>query len=239
MPLDTPLDAPHELHTRAPRDDDVAFLEETEYTQLMSIFKIQRKMVRGGGTSQLEGFTYVRNLLAEIRKANEDAQQVIWMGRTLLRIRRQFLPRNLNFAGKVFGGDILTMLDRAAVACAARVLNGPCVTRRVHTLAFWEPVEAQIALQVEALVVAVRKAVVCVSVRAVLDHRHDGMDLTPSHAGIFLIVPLLKNDASPAEGISGIGVAVPDSTDDEFSTEFYRALAVCSPDDFFDEPLKM
>lgn len=58
--------------------------------------------------------------------------------------------RDLIFGGVVFGGDILSSLDRLAVSYAARLLNKACVTHRAQCLLFWIPVEPIIALQINA-----------------------------------------------------------------------------------------
>lgn len=228
----------HDAHSAAPVTPDLAISTSTDAGQFAAILKSERHVLRGHNSFSPSMSGHVADIYSQLRESAHHARCIVPASGTRIRIRKQFLPRNLNFGGVVFGGDILSSLDRLAVSCAARLLNTACVTRRVRCLSFWKPVEPRIALQIDATAIATGPSVVCVLVRAVVDHRHDGIEMTPSHAGVFLVVPLLK-DSKPNEIIPDIAVLPASSMHDEHGEEFYRAIAICLPDDFEDDPLEI
>lgn len=121
------------------------------------------------------------------------------MERTTLMLRQQFLPRHINYAGIVFGGDILRTLERAATASAARLFppHVPTVTRAVRALVFLRPVEPKQLMHVEATVVATWAACVCVMVRASVDDAFK-RTLLPCHAGVFFVTADSGGETEPA-----------------------------------------
>jgi acyl-CoA hydrolase len=50
------------------------------------------------------------------------------------------MPHMANNLGNVFGGVILSLIDRAAAVAAARHARGPCVTVAVERVEFREPI---------------------------------------------------------------------------------------------------
>lgn len=51
------------------------------------------------------------------------------------------IPAYANFGGKIHGGIILSLMDKAAYACAAKHAGGYCVTVSVESVNFRAPVE--------------------------------------------------------------------------------------------------
>ena len=50
------------------------------------------------------------------------------------------MPHQVNNLGHVFGGELLSMVDRAAAVCAMRHASGPCVTVSIDRVDFVEPI---------------------------------------------------------------------------------------------------
>ena len=50
------------------------------------------------------------------------------------------MPHQVNNLGHVFGGEILSMVDRAAAVSAMRHAGGPCVTVSIDRVDFVEPI---------------------------------------------------------------------------------------------------
>lgn len=226
----------NDAHFAAPVTPDVSI--NSDAAQFAAVLKSERYVLRGHDSFPPSMSGHVADIYSHLRDNAQHARCTVPASGTRIRIRKQFLPRNLNFRGVVFGGDILSSLDRVAVSCATRLLNTACVTRRVRCLSFWKPIEPRIALQIDATAVATGPSVVCVFVQTLVDHRHDGVDMIPSHAGVFLVVPLLK-DSQSYDKTPDIAVLPASSMNEEHGEEFYRAIAICSPGDFEDTGLKM
>ena len=50
------------------------------------------------------------------------------------------MPHQVNNLGHVFGGELLSMVDRAAAVAAMRHAGGPCVTVSIDRVDFKEPI---------------------------------------------------------------------------------------------------
>lgn len=50
------------------------------------------------------------------------------------------MPNQVNNLGPIFGGEILSMVDRAAAVAAMRHAGGPCVTVSIDRVDFKEPI---------------------------------------------------------------------------------------------------
>lgn len=195
--------------------------------KLLSTFKLKRRLgdITDAHTlhSLLPPTTTTRHpLLDRLEQATTERHaSSVPIGATRITVRKQFLPRHLNYAGVVFGGDILTTLDRVAVACASRLTHVPMATSRILSLTFKQPVQLRQALHVTACVVTswrgqalaedqdqdrdrggdgdgshVSSAAAVVVVRTFVDDRHDGSAMKAGHAGVFLLTSLPSSGKS-------------------------------------------
>lgn len=108
---------------------------------------------------------------------------------TLVELRKQYLPRHENFGGIVFGGDLLMLLERAALYCGRRFCgndNISCV--RMHSIHFRLPIEPTFLLVTRARVVHIGKYVMDVEVVVSIDRTHEGLGMQVSHTGYFSVV---------------------------------------------------
>lgn len=163
----------------------------------------------------------------------------VCINRTTITIKKQFMPRHLNFAGIVFGGDILQTLESAATTAAGRLLStkGTPVTARIRSLIFIRPVKPKQLMIVQASVVASWSSTVCVMIRASVDDPFD-KTILPSHAGVFFITNNFQNDQVDSNDRVSCGVRVrvdegpdgnsKDETQDQLIMDKAIAMAVAS-----------
>lgn len=62
------------------------------------------------------------------------------------------LPTHANFGGKIHGGNILSLIDQIAFACACKHSGHYCVTASVDIVDFLSPVEVGDLLTMKASV---------------------------------------------------------------------------------------
>ena len=63
--------------------------------------------------------------LAPGDRFNMDHLEYVKSSDTTITLRKNFLPRALNAAGTIFGGDLLEWMDSAATACASHFTRNP------------------------------------------------------------------------------------------------------------------
>jgi acyl-CoA hydrolase len=118
---------------------------------------------------------------------NRDKRE--WLGpeETLVRVRRMFMPRNLNVMGTIFGGDILLWMDRVATY-AARLFtrNRHVVTLAMNRLLFKQPIFATDLVEMTARVVYVRRFTLEVEIEVRL--LRAGGEQVDSHSGFFTVL---------------------------------------------------
>ena len=94
----------------------------------------------------------------------EDAERVstkfkdrLTMNESTLRLRKNFLPRNLNGLGTIFGGDLLEWMEGAAHLCASNFTrNSHVITIAMDKVLFKVPISVHHLLELTARVVYCR-----------------------------------------------------------------------------------
>ncbi len=120
-----------------------------------------------------------------------DSKDVLPAASGVLVVSKQYLPRHQNFAGAVFGGDLLETTTRVASYAAARLSRGLCTSPQCIALKYFSFVKPMMPLnlwRITARVAAIRGAVIYVEVRADIDENHDGKVMTRSHDGLFAML---------------------------------------------------
>ncbi len=85
-------------------------------------------------------------------------------------ITELMMPGHVNNLGHVFGGVILSLVDRAAGVAAMRHAGQPCVTVAINKVEFREPIYAGELVMCTARVVYVGRTSMEVEVKVVAEH---------------------------------------------------------------------
>lgn len=109
----------------------------------------------------------------------------------VLVVSKQYLPRHQNFAGAVFGGDLLETTTRVASYAALRLSRGQSTSAQCIALKYFSFLKPMLPLylwRITARVAAIRGAVVYVEMRAEIDAGHTEKDLQRSHDALFAML---------------------------------------------------
>jgi acyl-CoA hydrolase len=139
----------------------------------------------------------------EVEAISTKHRDSITMEESTIRLRKNFLPRNLNGIGTIFGGDLLAWMESAAVLCASNFTrNSNVVTIAMDRVFFKTAIQVDHVLELTARVVYCRKHTLQVetTVTAILPGWSSGVsgsaavdparkaDKTFSHTGYFTIL---------------------------------------------------
>lgn len=88
----------------------------------------------------------------------ENVPETLRYDDTAVYLRKNFLPRNLNALGTVFGGDLLEWMELGATACASNFTRNPhVITIAMDNIFFHKPILPRHLLELTAKVVYLRK----------------------------------------------------------------------------------
>lgn len=145
--------------------------------EILQWMKKQRKVLEDVGVTEL----------GQMAERNAERGK-IRLGQ-VVRIRKQFLPANLNMAGVVFGGDLLGLMERIACVCGERIVKrGEVRVVGIRSLSFWRPVVLENVLEVEGRVVVAGGGLLGVVVRTWMEQGEDGKERVMGHSGVFHLV---------------------------------------------------
>ena len=91
------------------------------------------------------------------------------------------MPNQVNHLGHVFGGELLSMVDRAAAVCAMRHASGPCVTVSIDRVDFVEPIYTGELVTCKARVNFVGRTSMEIGVRVVAENLITGEKRTRAY----------------------------------------------------------
>jgi uncharacterized protein (TIGR00369 family) len=90
-------------------------------------------------------------------------------------ITELMIPSYANFGGKIHGGIILSLMDKAAYACAARHSNSYCVTVSVDAVDFLQPVEVGDMVSLHASVNYVGRTSLVIGIKVIAENVKTGV----------------------------------------------------------------
>ncbi len=89
-------------------------------------------------------------------------------------ITELMIPSYANFGGKIHGGILLSLMDKAAYACAAKHAAGYCVTVSIDNVEFRAPVEVGNLVSLNASVNYVGRTSLVVGIKVVAENIETG-----------------------------------------------------------------
>ncbi len=89
-------------------------------------------------------------------------------------ITELMIPAYANFGGKIHGGQILSLMDKVAYACAAKHAGGYCVTVSMNAVDFLAPVEVGDLVHLHASVNYVGKSSIVIGIKVIAENIHTG-----------------------------------------------------------------
>jgi uncharacterized protein (TIGR00369 family) len=85
------------------------------------------------------------------------------------------IPAYANFGGKIHGGILLSLMDKAAYACAAKHAGGYCVTVSVENVDFKEPISVGELVSIHASVNYVGRTSMVIGMRVTAENVETGL----------------------------------------------------------------
>ena len=102
------------------------------------------------------------------------------------------IPAYANFGGKIHGGILLSLMDKAAYACAAKHAGGYCVTVSVENVDFKEPVSVGELVSIHASVNYVGRTSMVIGMRVTAENVETGL-VKHTNTSYFTMVAKDKN----------------------------------------------
>src|ERR1700709_2535862 len=87
-------------------------------------------------------------------------------------ITELMIPSYANFGGKIHGGILLSLMDKAAYACASKHSSGYCVTVSVDTVDFLQPIEVGELVALNATVHYVGNSSMVIGIKVISENVH-------------------------------------------------------------------
>ena len=106
-------------------------------------------------------------------------------------ITELMIPAYANFGGKIHGGILLSLMDKAAYACASRHAGTYCVTVSVDTVNFLQPVEVGELVSLKASVNYVGTSSLVVGIKVIAENIRTG---TIKHTNTSYLTMVAKSD---------------------------------------------
>jgi len=106
-------------------------------------------------------------------------------------ITELMIPSYANFGGKIHGGILLSLMDKAAYACASKHAENYCVTVSVDTVDFLQPVEVGELVSLKARVNYVGNTSLVIGIKVIAENVKQGM---VKHTNTSYFTMVAKND---------------------------------------------
>ncbi|SFG66623.1 acyl-CoA thioesterase [Pontibacter chinhatensis] len=111
------------------------------------------------------------------------------------------IPSYANFGGKIHGGILLSLMDKAAYACAAKHAGNYCVTVTVEGVHFLQPVEVGELVSLKASVNYVGNTSLMVGIRVIAENVKTGK-IKHTNTSYFTMVAKGEDDKpTPVPGL--------------------------------------
>jgi acyl-CoA thioesterase YciA len=110
-------------------------------------------------------------------------------------VRTMPQPADMNGNGDIFGGWVLSQMDVAGGALAARVAKGRVATVAITAMTFVEPIKVGDMVSIYGEVEKIGRTSITIGLETVVQRRHDSIDIRVTH-GTFVFVAI-DEDGKP------------------------------------------
>eukprot|EP00277_Geminigera_cryophila_P008288 CAMPEP_0179405998 /NCGR_PEP_ID=MMETSP0799-20121207/624_1 /TAXON_ID=46947 /ORGANISM="Geminigera cryophila, Strain CCMP2564" /LENGTH=189 /DNA_ID=CAMNT_0021176961 /DNA_START=393 /DNA_END=959 /DNA_ORIENTATION=- len=142
---------------RRPAQVDQIKLKSEEEMKISNYIK-SRQLLTHTYIKEQEALEHSEMSLEEIEKVSTKFRDNISMEESTILLRKNFLPRNLNGIGTIFGGDLLEWMEGAAILCASNFTrNSHVVTIAMDRVLFKTAIRVEHVLELTARVVYCRE----------------------------------------------------------------------------------
>jgi uncharacterized protein (TIGR00369 family) len=116
-------------------------------------------------------------------------------------ITELMIPSYANFGGKIHGGILLSLMDKAAYACASKHSSGYCVTVSVDTVDFLQPIEVGELVALIASVHYVGNSSMVIGIKVVAENVHTS---TVRHTNTSYFTMVSKDETDKLKKVPGL-----------------------------------
>ena len=106
-------------------------------------------------------------------------------------------PSDMNGNGDIFGGWVLSQMDTAGGALAARVAKGRVATVAITAMTFVEPIKVGDWVSIYGEVSKIGRTSITIDLETMVQRRHDAAEIQVTH-GTFVFVAI-DDDGKPRE----------------------------------------
>jgi acyl-CoA thioesterase YciA len=110
-------------------------------------------------------------------------------------VRTMPQPADMNGNGDIFGGWVLSQMDVAGGALAAKVAKGRVATVAITAMTFVEPIKVGDMVSIYGEVAKIGRTSITIGLETVVQRRHDNIDIRVTH-GTFVFVAI-DEDGKP------------------------------------------
>ena len=110
-------------------------------------------------------------------------------------VRTMPQPADMNGNGDIFGGWVLSQMDVAGGALAAKVAKGRVATVAITAMTFVEPIKVGDMVSIYGEVEKIGRTSITIGLETVVQRRHDSIDIRVTH-GTFVFVAI-DEDGKP------------------------------------------
>ena len=116
-------------------------------------------------------------------------------------ITELMIPSYANFGGKIHGGQLLSLMDKAAYACAAKHAGTYCVTVAVEGVNFMAPVDVGDLVSLQARVNYTGRTSMVVGIRVTAENVREGV---VKHTNTSYFTMVAKDDEGALVRVPGL-----------------------------------
>ena len=116
-------------------------------------------------------------------------------------ITELMIPSYANFGGKIHGGILLSLMDKAAYACASKHSQGYCVTVSVDTVDFLQPIEVGELVALIASVHYVGNSSMVIGIKVIAENVHTA---TVRHTNTSYFTMVSKDETDQIKKVPGL-----------------------------------